>query len=316
MPSEAYIKELSSYKGITPVPKDFNEYWEFQAVEASKMELSYTLKEVPFHNSFARYYDLTFKSIDGTLVYAKYVRPNHEEKTPLVLQFHDYPNAGRSWFQMTRYPGIGYSVLAMDCRGQGGRSRENKASLGSMAGSCLIQGLDGPIDSMYYRNVYLDAFLLSRIGEQLSGTDPSKLAVLGDGQGGSLAIVCAALKQSIQKCIALNPCLSDFKKLSELGCNTSLNEVLDYYFRWCDPLHEREDEIFTKLGYIDIKNFAPLLKAELLMGTGLLDTISPPPAQYAVYNQAECRKSHKVFPKFVHEPIFKFENIYLSFLQF
>lgn len=316
MPSEAYLKELETYRGITPEPVDFRAYWELQTAKALKMDLSYTLNEVPFHNSFARYYELTFKSIDGTAIYAKYVRPSHERKTPLVFQFHDYPNGGRSWFQMTRYPGIGCSVLAMDCRGQGGKSRENNSSQGSMAGSCLIQGLDGFVDSMYYRNVYLDAFLLTRIGAQLEGTDPHKLAVLGDGQGGSLAVVCGALNQSIQKCIALNPCLSDFKKLCELGCNTGLNEGLDYYFRWRDPLHEREEEIFTKLGYIDIKNFAPLVKGELLMGTGLLDTISPPPAQYAVYNRAECIKSHKVFPKFMHEPIFKFENIYLSFLQF
>ena len=38
-------------------------------------------------------------------------------------------------------------------------------------------------------------------------------------------------------------------------------EELKSYFRMFDPLHEREEEIFTKLGYIDCQYLAPRIRA-------------------------------------------------------
>ena len=35
------------------------------------------------------------------------------------------------------------------------------------------------------------------------------------------------------------------------------------------PRHEREDELFTKLGYIDAQHLAPRIQAEVFMGVGL-----------------------------------------------
>jgi cephalosporin-C deacetylase len=45
-------------------------------------------------------------------------------------------------------------------------------------------------------------------------------------------------------------------------------EELRTYFRRFDPRHEREQEIFTKLGYIDCQHLAPRIRAEVLMGVG------------------------------------------------
>ena len=36
-----------------------------------------------------------------------------------------------------------------------------------------------------------------------------------------------------------------------------------------DPLHEKEEEIFYKLGYVDVQNLSPRIKARVLMATGL-----------------------------------------------
>jgi len=42
-------------------------------------------------------------------------------------------------------------------------------------------------------------------------------------------------------------------------------EELRRYFRMFDPRHERQEEIFTKLGYIDIQHLARRITAEVLM---------------------------------------------------
>jgi cephalosporin-C deacetylase-like acetyl esterase len=44
---------------------------------------------------------------------------------------------------------------------------------------------------------------------------------------------------------------------------------LKEFFRHTDPQHLREDEIFEKLGYIDIQNLAPRIQAEVFGGLAL-----------------------------------------------
>jgi len=70
-----------------------------------------------------------------------------------------------------------------------------------------------------------------------------------------------------------------------------------------DPLHAREDEIFEKLGYIDVQFLAPRIRAETCLATGLMDTVCPPSTQFAAYNRLTCRKSMLLYPDFGHEGI-------------
>lgn len=76
---------------------------------------------------------------------------------------------------------------------------------------------------------------------------------------------------------------------------------LNLYFRKFDPLHEREDEVFEKLGYIDLQHLASRIQGEVLFFTGLMDTICPPSTQFAAYNKITAPKQLVVYPDFGHE---------------
>lgn len=318
------IEELENYMGSSCCPDDFLKYWETQKrivedlfeKEDWKEEISFQMKEKVFKNCYAKYYEISFQSIDGASIYVKYVRPNSDQAVPVVLQFHDYEKASRSWFQLTRFPGIGYAVLAMDCRGQGGNSQDIHTTNGPTCAGYVMKGIQDSVDDMYYRFVYIDALIVSKIAEKLNNIDKEQMITFGEGQGGALAIVTSALNANIKKCAVLNPFLSDFKRVLEMNLDENFYAGMRYYFKWRDPLHKTEDEIFRKLGFIDIQNFASMIKAEFLMGTGLLDRCCPPSTQYAVYNKVNTKKHHSVFPKFEHEPIFIFEQIYLKFFVF
>lgn len=78
-------------------------------------------------------------------------------------------------------------------------------------------------------------------------------------------------------------------------------EELRTYFRHFDPLHEKEDEIFTRLGYIDNQHLAKRIRAEVMMTTGLMDTICPPSSQFAAYNKITSKKDLVIYPDFGHE---------------
>ncbi len=109
------------------------------------------------------------------------------------------------------------------------------------------------------------------------------------------------LVPQIKKCAVFYPYLSDFKRLYEMDLNIGAYEGLKNYFRFFDPTHEREEEIFERLGYIDIQNLAKRMKAELLMFTGLMDTTCPPSTQFAMYNKVTSKKNVIFYPEYGHE---------------
>jgi cephalosporin-C deacetylase-like acetyl esterase len=67
-----------------------------------------------------------------------------------------------------------------------------------------------------------------------------------------------------------------------------------------DPQHQREDEIYTKLGYIDVQHLAVRIRGEVLFVTGLMDTVCPPSTQFAAYNKIKAPKQMAVYPDFHH----------------
>ena len=89
---------------------------------------------------------------------------------------------------------------------------------------------------------------------------------------------------------------------------------LFYYFKWQDPMHEKEQEIFDKLAYVDAKNFAPLLRNKVLIGIGLQDVNTPPSSQFALANGIACDNRCCVYPNHGHELNNFFENEHLNFL--
>lgn len=92
-------------------------------------------------------------------------------------------------------------------------------------------------------------------------------------------------------------------------------EELGKYFRMFDPQHQREDEIFTKLGYIDIQNLAPRIKAECLVGVGLMDTICPPSTQFAAINKIPGPVQLEIFPDFGHEGLPGLNDKIIQFMK-
>ena len=99
------------------------------------------------------------------------------------------------------------------------------------------------------------------------------------------------------------PFLSDYKRVWEMDQAKDAYAELGEYFRRFDPCHEHEDEIFVKLGYIDVQHLCPRIRAEVCMTVGLMDTICPPSTQFAAYNKIASEKSMVLYPDFGHESL-------------
>jgi cephalosporin-C deacetylase len=82
---------------------------------------------------------------------------------------------------------------------------------------------------------------------------------------------------------------------------TAAYHELQQYFRMFDPRHEREREIFTTLGYIDVQHLTPRIRGKVLMFTGLMDTVCPPSTQFAAYNKITAERDMVIYPDYGHE---------------
>ena len=101
----------------------------------------------------------------------------------------------------------------------------------------------------------------------------------------ALALACAALEPRIQKVALAYPFLCDYQRVWEMDLSQEAYEELRQHFRWFDPRHERETEVFTRLGCIDCQHLAPRIQANVLMITALMDRECPPSTQFAAYNR-------------------------------
>lgn len=308
------LEQLRMYTGTNPMPHDFDEFWGKRMHEVQQIELEYQLieSEITGYEQCA-YHDLWFKGMTGARRYAKYVKPKISGKHPVILQFHGYPGSSRSWFEQTSFAGMGFSLIALDCPGQGGKSEDLGGRIGTTVAGHLVNGLDGNPEDMYYVQLAQDMSLLCRIIEQLEDIDVERIYANGASQGAGLALICTALNPIIKRCAALYPFLSDYKRVWEMDLDQIAYEGIRYYSRWFDPMQTNEEEVFTKLGYVDVHNFAHLIKAQILFGTGLMDNICPPSTQFAIYNRLNCQKEHVIFPDYTHEEISFFDDLLIDF---
>ena len=295
------LEKLKNYNGTNPRPDDFDEYWDEALQEMWAIDPCPVFIPRKSKSRAADFFDLYFTSTKGAKIHARFARPkNLSDKAPAILQFHGLSRSAGEWITMLSFVSQGFCVASLDCRGQGGKSEDVGAYINTYS-SPFTRGLEGDPKSLLYRDLFLDTAMLARVVMQLDYVDEKRVGALGSSQGGALTVACAALVPEIKFAAPNCPYLSDYKRVWEMDLSKDAYEGLKYYFRNFDPTHERENEIFTKLGYIDIQHLAPRIKAKVVMTTGLMDTVCPPSTQFAMFNKIKSEKEVYIYPDYAHE---------------
>ncbi len=298
------LEELKKYNGSSPCPSDIDEYWERAIAEMKATDSKVELIPAEFQVPFAECFDLFFTGVKGARVHAKYLRPKQiEEKHPAILQFHGYSGNCGDWNDKLNYVALGYSVAALDCRGQGGKSEDVGGVKGNTFNGHIIRGLDQSADDLLFRQIFLDTAQLGRIVMDMPEVDETRVGAMGGSQGGALTLACAALEPGVKKLAPVYPFLCDYKRVWDMDLAKEAYAELKNYFRQFDPRHEREEEIFRKLGYIDLQNLVKRIQGEVFMNVGLMDSVCPPSTQFAAYNKINAKKTMDIYPDFGHENI-------------
>lgn len=308
------LEELKEYKGTNPCPEDLNDYWAKALDELDSFPWEVNLQPVDFDVPFAECYDLFFTGVGGARIYAKYIKPTRTaEPHPAILEFHGYHGNSSDWTGKLPYAAAGFSVASMDCRGQGGRSRDKVDVAGPTLEGHIIRGLEDGPEKLMYRSLFLDTVQLSRIVKSFEEVDETRIGVTGRSQGGGLTLACASLAEGIKCAAPVYPFLSDYKRVWDMDLDLDAYQELRAYFRHYDPLHKREDDIFHSLGYIDVKNLVSRIKGKVLMGITMLDNICPPSTQFAAFNHIEAEKEALIYHDFGHESLPGLDDSIFSF---
>ncbi len=265
-----YKKSLESYTGTARTPADLKAFWQRKMTEGKR---TLTVEPVDFGNKSA-IYERWLITEEDYQIKARCIRPADEGKHPFVLMFHDLDRGVRGWHHMTRFLALGYGVVALDAEADPRDWKEQAPSIG-------------------FEERYRDALILANTALTLPCVDTGRTVTWGEGFGGGLALVVAAMLPGNLRCAALNPMPADFRHV-------------------CRQLSEEEGAL---LDYVDISNIASEVGGKVLMGICLMDETAPPEGQYAIYHALACEKALKVYPKYGHERVNFFENEVLKFLH-
>ena len=297
-------EDLIFYDGTNPRPDDFDIYWDRSLAVMKSINPRVELVPASFQTDFCECFHMTFTGIGGARVYAKLIKPkNIDQPGPAVVMFHGYSMNSGDWFSKLGYVAQGYTVAAMDCRGQGGRSEDQGGVQGWTLNGHIVRGLDDDPNNLLYRSIFLDAAQLAGIVMDMPEVDETRVGATGGSQGGGLTLACAALEPRIKRAAPIFPFLTDYQRVWEIDQDVNAYQELRDWFRRFDPRHEREQEVFTRLGYIDVQHLANRIQGEVLMAVGLMDEICPPSTQFAAYNKITAPKSLVVYPDYGHEDL-------------
>jgi cephalosporin-C deacetylase len=314
------FEQLEFYKGINPRPDDFDNFWDKGLAEMRSVNSQVELIPSKFQAPEVECSHLYFKGVGGARVHAKLLRPAKiSSPHPAVLLFHGYSGYSGDWADKLGYVSQGFTVAALDCRGQAGLSEDKGGVIGNTLHGHIIRGLEDALEGspkkLLFRQIFLDTAQLAKIVMEMPDVDADRVGVTGGSQGGALTVACAALEPRIKRAAPIYPFLSDYKRVWEMDQARDAYSELQEYFRFFDPMHKSEDSIFKKLGYIDIQHLASRIQAEVIWGIGLMDTICPPSSQFAAYNKINSNKSMAIYPDYGHEVLPGFSDQIFQFLM-
>lgn len=310
------LTALADYRGSTPAPADHDSYWREAVAELDRIDGDPTIVPAGFQTPFASCSSLFFSGTHGARVHARLWRPVQRTRpTPVLLLFHGLSARAPDWTVPLGYVAAGWTVAALDCRGQGGQSQDPGGVTGWTLRGSIMRGLVDDPTQAYYRQVFLDTKRLAETVMGLNDVDATTVAVTGSSQGGGLSLAAAALEPRITHCAPVFPYLCDYQRVWELGLAEGAYGDIRDWFRRFDPTHSRQGEVFEKLGYIDVVNLAHRIRARVSMTVALSDRVCPPSTQYAAFNRLRSSRRMRVYPDFGHERLPENDEAIWDFLH-
>ncbi|WCN79125.1 acetylxylan esterase [Micromonospora sp. LH3U1] len=276
--------ELRRYAPQVVEPDDFDEFWRDTLAAATARPVLVDVRPEPTDLRLLDSWDVTFAGFDGDPVRAWYTRPaGVREPLPAVVEYAGYGRGRGLPHERLTWPVAGYAHLLMDNRGQAGQygAGDTADPHGAPGGPWPVTwGILDPRD-YHYRRLITDAVRAVEAVRALPGVDADRVSVVGNSQGGGLALAVAGLVDDLSAVLTTAPFLCDMQRAVQLCEPAPYGEIARYL-----AVHrEAEEAVWRTLSYVDGVSFARRATAPAHFGVGLRDTVCPPTTGFAAYNQ-------------------------------
>jgi len=289
------LERLREYRTQTPEPDGLDAWWaqRLEQARGQARPATFTPHEPDVYRPF-EVFDVEFSGAGGDPIRAWFINPaGQAAATKLVVKFIGYGGGRGAPTEHMLLPALGFAVLVMDSRGQGGRwtyGATGDGAGGPENSQVMTRGITTP-DNYYYTRMFTDAALAVDVALELSGGAP--VAVSGASQGGGLALASAALhRENVAVCHADVPFLCDIQRAITLAPHEPYTEIPEFLAENVALM----DAALNTLRYVDCALLARRITATTLVSVGLMDILCPPSTVFAAYNEIRSDKDILVYP--------------------
>ena len=300
----AFGYEVAQIKTPYHRPDDFDEFWRNAMDELAAINPAYKIEEdLEQSNKLFNVYKVEMSSIDNIRINGILTIPKTAMggKFPVLVGFGGY--------QVMAKPLLFDEFISLTVNVRGA-DKNNMSDVNPNNQDILTLNINDPAKYIY-RGIYMDClrFIDFLYANENLGFDLNRIAVFGGSQGGSFALITAALlNKKIKTCIADNPTFCDYHV--NLLMEPQIREasfVLEYIGKYlrANANFFTKEEMLQTLSYFEIQNFMPKIKCPVLFGIGLLDPLAPAVTTIGAYNKMnrEVIKASEIyiFPELAHE---------------
>jgi len=283
---------------LTPLPKDFNLFWQKALKEARKVEFDPEYYDVPdatndqIETKLVRLHVGKDKWIQGYLS-----RPLDGKPHPVVLC---PPGAGsQKIFPSDYFPRESFIYLKIEIHDNDQRLPDDAYNLmrQQKCDGYMRRGMESK-DSYYYKDVYVGCARAVDFLCSLADWDGRNVIVTGGSQGGALTIITAALNEKVTLCAPFYPALCDLMGFLHHRAGGWPKFFSGFYK---DGRTDISDEAAAEtLQYFDVVNFARQLRVPTFMSWGYSDDTCSPTSVWAAWNAISAPKQCDITPSSGH----------------
>ena len=292
-------------KTFTPMPQDFDKFWQKALKEARKVDLQPEYYDVPdatddkFVTKLVRLHVGKDKWIYGYLTtpLANRRGGGGEASLPVVLC---PPGAGSQRIYPSDYfPKEGCIYLKIEIHDNDQRlpDAEYNEMRTKKCDGYMRRGMESK-DTYYYKDVYVGCARAVDFLCSLPEWDGKNVIVTGGSQGGALTIVTAALNEKVTMCAPFYPALCDLTGFLHQRAG-GWPKFFSGFFKDGVVDIPREQAVET-LQYFDVVNFARILKVPTFMSWGYNDDTCSPTSVWAAWNEIQAPKQCDITPSSGH----------------
>ena len=199
------LKKLKEYRPALTKKDDFHDFWKETKTISDSEPLNYKVEELEYIVKDVNAYKIFYDGFGKARICGYYLTPTRGDGPfPVVLFFHGYGGKKGQISEYLKWVLLGFAVMAIDVRGQGGESVDNKVYPPPSATGYMTKGVFSK-NEYYYRGVYMDCLRAIDFLSTQELIDVNRLCLVGASQGGGLSLATASLDNRAKLVIAMIP---------------------------------------------------------------------------------------------------------------